>query len=170
MSVLPVILAQTGDRVRTATRHDRECLTCQPLLLLRCSRCDGSADGISWTTRISLAQHLLSAADCYGLDRLRLMCEELLCDNINIETAPDTLVLADLHQAIHLKKICLDFIAQNLSEAVKTDSFTNMTQCYQGLSAEVLQAAAGLIASEKAHEGCDGADIDGRRVRRRLNR
>ncbi|KAL5510574.1 hypothetical protein EMCRGX_G006139 [Ephydatia muelleri] len=46
----------------------------------------------------------------YALDRLKVMCEEALCANLNIENVSDTLVLADLHSATQLKAMCIDFI------------------------------------------------------------
>ncbi|KAL5510530.1 hypothetical protein EMCRGX_G006090 [Ephydatia muelleri] len=39
-----------------------------------------------------MADSLLSAADKYALDRLKVMCEEALCANLNIENVSDTLV------------------------------------------------------------------------------
>ena len=35
----------------------------------------------------------------YNLERLKVMCEEALCDNLSEENAADTLILADLHSA-----------------------------------------------------------------------
>ena len=62
------------------------------------------------------------------------------------------------------------FIAENLGEMVKTDSFMSLTKSYSSLSREVLQAAAGVIAIEKANRGLDGSTSDGRRVKCRINR
>ena len=38
------------------------------------------------------------------------MCEEALCSNLTVENAADTLILADLHSAEHLKEMCINFI------------------------------------------------------------
>ena len=48
-------------------------------------------------------QHLLVAADRYGLDRLRLMCEGKLCRGIDARTVATTLALAEQHRCAHLK-------------------------------------------------------------------
>ena len=64
----------------------------------------------------------------------------------------------------------MKFIAENLAEMVKTESFNNLTKSFSSLAAEVLQAAAGVIASEKANGGLDGSTPDGRRVKCRINR
>ena len=46
----------------------------------------------------------------YALDRLKALCEESLCNNLDIENVVDTLVLADLHSANQLKSQTMDFI------------------------------------------------------------
>eukprot|EP00731_Ephydatia_muelleri_P032783 Em0024g327a len=61
-----------------------------------------------------MADSLVSAADKYALDRLKVMCEEALCANLNIENVSDTLVLADLHSATQLKAMYIDFINKSL--------------------------------------------------------
>ena len=50
----------------------------------------------------------------YALDRLKVMCEEALCANLNIENVSDTLVLADLHSATQLKAMCIDFVNKSV--------------------------------------------------------
>ncbi|CAN6250221.1 unnamed protein product [Urochloa humidicola] len=77
-------------------------------------------------------QHLLVAADRYGLDRLRIMCEAKLCQDIDVQTVATTLVLAEQHHCAQLKDACLGFIAsRNLLGAVmKTDGFKHLiTSC-----------------------------------------
>ncbi|CAN6229628.1 unnamed protein product [Urochloa humidicola] len=56
-------------------------------------------------------QHLLVAADRYGFDRLRLMCEVKMCQSLDAETVATTLTLAEQHHCVQLKRACLDFIA-----------------------------------------------------------
>lgn len=58
-----------------------------------------------------MAQHLLAAADRYGLDRLRLLCEANLCKDVAINTVATTLALAEQHHCFQLKTVCLRFVA-----------------------------------------------------------
>ena len=46
----------------------------------------------------------------YNLERLKVMCEEALCNNLSEENAADTLILADLHSAEKLKDITIIYI------------------------------------------------------------
>lgn len=59
----------------------------------------------------TLAQHLLAAADRYGLERLILLCEAQLCEEISTSTVATTLALAEQHHCFHLKAASLRFIA-----------------------------------------------------------
>lgn len=63
-----------------------------------------------WVSTL-IAQHLLAAADRYALDRLKLLCESKLCEEVAINMVATTLVLAEQHHCFHLKAVCLKFIA-----------------------------------------------------------
>lgn len=69
---------------------------------------------ISVCTSTIMVQHLLAAADRFGLDRLKRLCEEKLCEAVNVETVATTLPLAEQHHCPQLKAICLKFAAANL--------------------------------------------------------
>ncbi|XP_062111818.1 BTB/POZ and MATH domain-containing protein 4-like isoform X2 [Humulus lupulus] len=62
----------------------------------------------------TLAAKLLAAADKYGLPRLRLMCESVLCKDISVRSVANILALADRYNATDLKSLCLKFAAENL--------------------------------------------------------
>ncbi|GJN01693.1 hypothetical protein PR202_ga18974 [Eleusine coracana subsp. coracana] len=47
-------------------------------------------------------QHLLAAADRYGLDRLMGVCEAKLCSWIDVQPVATTLALAEVHQCINV--------------------------------------------------------------------
>jgi speckle-type POZ protein len=57
-----------------------------------------------------MAQHLLVAADRFGLDRLKLMSEHRLSLSIGIETLASTLALAEQFNCLHLMAKCVEFI------------------------------------------------------------
>jgi speckle-type POZ protein len=73
-------------------------------------------------------QHLLVAADRYGMNRLKLICEEKLCKSIDVETVTTTYVLANLHQCERLKHACLEFISSpEVTDAVvESDGFKHL--------------------------------------------
>lgn len=51
----------------------------------------------------------------YALKRLKVMCEEALCNSLSVENVADTLILADLHSAEQLKAQAIDFINRQVS-------------------------------------------------------
>ncbi|KAL5991753.1 hypothetical protein ACLOJK_012664 [Asimina triloba] len=66
---------------------------------------------ISMCTSTNMIQHLLAAADRYDLDRLKLLCEAKLCEEVNADTVATTLALAEQHHCSQLKSVCLKFAA-----------------------------------------------------------
>lgn len=83
-----------------------------------------------WASTL-MSQHLLAAADCYGLDRLRLLCEANLCEEVAINTVATTLALAEQHHCFQLKSVCLKFVAmpENLRGALLSSNQL-MSKCY----------------------------------------
>lgn len=64
----------------------------------------------NWASTL-MSQHLLAGADRYGLDRLQLLCEASLCEDVAINTVATTLALAEQHHCFQLKAVCLKFVA-----------------------------------------------------------
>ncbi|XP_073365778.1 BTB/POZ and MATH domain-containing protein 1-like [Aegilops tauschii subsp. strangulata] len=55
-------------------------------------------------------RHLLVAADRYAMDRLKLMCEAILCKGLDAESVAATLALADQHGSSKLRDACMEYI------------------------------------------------------------
>ncbi|KAJ4772720.1 BTB/POZ/MATH-domain protein [Rhynchospora pubera] len=74
---------------------------------------------------IFMAQHLLVAADRYDLERLKLMCEDLLYKNLDVSTVASTFVLAEQHSCKQLKAQCVQFMSSRevLKMVAETDAF-----------------------------------------------
>ncbi|XP_065838694.1 speckle-type POZ protein B-like [Oscarella lobularis] len=88
------------------------------------------------------ADDLLAASDKYQLDRLRLMCEETLCSNLNSENAADVLVLADRHSGSQLKSIAIDYINSHPEEVMETDGWKSLVKNNAQLVADAFRALA----------------------------
>ncbi|WCJ41554.1 BTB-POZ and MATH domain 4 [Euphorbia peplus] len=123
----------------------------------------------------TLTAKLLAAADRYGLDRLRLMCESHLCKDISVDSVASILALADSHHATELKAVCLRFAARNLAAVIRSDGFEYLKENCPSLQSELLKTVAGC--EEDCSSGgktrsvwaqlSDGGDTNGRRVRQR---
>ncbi|KAK3005898.1 hypothetical protein RJ639_017764 [Escallonia herrerae] len=128
-----------------------------------------------WASTL-MSQHLLAAADRYGLERLRLICEAKLSENITINTVATTLALAEQHHCFLLKSACLKFVAmpENLKAVMQTDGFDYLEESCPSLLTELLEYVArstqhSVILSKHGSGGllC-GSDVNGRRVKQRL--
>lgn len=129
----------------------------------------------NWASTM-MAQHLLAAADRYGLERLRLLCEAKLCENVAINNVATTLALAEQHHCFQLKAACLKFIAgpENLRAVIETDGYKYLRESCPSVITELLHCVASI--GEHSFVACgygkgtlfDGSDTNGRRVKARL--
>ncbi|CAN6206995.1 unnamed protein product [Urochloa humidicola] len=88
-----------------------------------------------------MAQHLLEAADRYGLERLKRICVEKVCTDINVDTVATTLALAEQHGCSGLKSRCMKFILaapENLHSVAATDGFEHLEACCPSVLTELL--------------------------------
>ncbi|WCJ19671.1 BTB/POZ and MATH domain-containing protein 3 [Euphorbia peplus] len=122
----------------------------------------------SMRTSINMVQHLLAAADLYNLDRLKLLCESKLCEDLNAGTVATTLALAEQHQCSQLKSICLKFAANpaNLGEVMQSEGFRHLEESCPSLLCEMLKTFASgdenssLVSSRKrSNSSIYGLDI-----------
>ncbi|CAN6350425.1 unnamed protein product [Urochloa humidicola] len=61
-----------------------------------------------------MVRHLLEAADRYGMERLKMICENILCRSLDGNTVETTLALADQHYCKALKDVCVQFMSLGL--------------------------------------------------------
>ncbi|KAJ9556883.1 hypothetical protein OSB04_011497 [Centaurea solstitialis] len=122
-----------------------------------------------------MAQHLLAAADQYGIERLRFLCETKLCEDVAINTVATTLALAEQHHCFQLKSVCLKFVAEpeNLKAVMQSDGFDYLTQSCPCVITELLEYVARIREHSVTSYGRgggndDGSGADGRRVRQRI--
>ncbi|KAF7011221.1 hypothetical protein CFC21_025551 [Triticum aestivum] len=77
----------------------------------------------------AVMQRLLVAADRYGLDRLKLMCEEELCRRIDAETIMSMHALAHRYHCDRLKHACLQFLTWSpevLADVFESSGFNEL--------------------------------------------
>ena len=128
---------------------------------------------------VPMAQHLLAAADRFQLIRLRSICEQRLCETVEVETVATTLALAEQNNARELKRVCLEFVSKHLQVVMATEGYQYMTQTCPQLQSELLAVIAATPpphrSARQPHVGqphprtADESSTDGqlRRVRAR---
>jgi speckle-type POZ protein len=107
--------------------------------------CDDNA-----ADNIMAMQHLLVAADRYGLDRLRLLCEAKLCRDIDVQTVATTLALAEQHHCTQLRGACIGFIASRdvLGAVMETDGFKHLITSCPAIMKEILDKVAAVWSNK----------------------
>jgi speckle-type POZ protein len=74
---------------------------------------------------VAMAQGLLAAAHRYKLERLKLICEEMLCQSIDLDTVAGILAVAEQLGCGALKAACVEFLSLpgNLKAAMETQGY-----------------------------------------------
>lgn len=88
----------------------------------------------------AMARRLLAAADRYGIQRLKLMCEDWLCGHIDTGSVAAILALAEKHRCAVLKKACLEFLGSSaaLFAAIGTEEFENLALSCPNITKELI--------------------------------
>uniref|UniRef100_A0ACD5WGC7 Uncharacterized protein n=1 Tax=Avena sativa TaxID=4498 RepID=A0ACD5WGC7_AVESA len=75
-------------------------------------------------------QHLLVAADRYNMERLKSVCEDKLCNHIDVCNVGTILALAEQHHCDGLSKACLSFLGSpaNLRAFMDSDGFDHLSR------------------------------------------
>merc|ERR1719333_1454780 len=88
---------------------------------------------------LDIAMDLFVAADQFGVERLKRLCEKKILVSINIDSAATILQAANVHHAEGLRQSCLDFILRNFDAVSKTQAFEEMGRSNVELVFEILK-------------------------------
>ncbi|KAJ3683230.1 hypothetical protein LUZ60_013457 [Juncus effusus] len=79
---------------------------------------------------INMFQHLLVVADRFGVERLKLICENALSKTLDVNNLATILTLAEQHNCPHLKAACFKYVAfnNNLVAVMGTNEFEHLIQ------------------------------------------
>ncbi|GJN16382.1 hypothetical protein PR202_gb03365 [Eleusine coracana subsp. coracana] len=90
---------------------------------------------------------LVAAANRYKMERLRLLCEDKMCEFLNARTVAAMLTFAGEHQCHGLKEACLQFLEDpaNVREVVKNNGLEHLSP--SALKDLIAKLVAGLQLS-----------------------
>ena len=89
---------------------------------------------------LEIAMELFQAADQFGVDRLKRMCESKMLASINVENAATIFHAADAHAARSLREKCLNFVLTNFDAVTRTAAFEEMGRTNVDLVFEILRS------------------------------
>merc|ERR1712032_225506 len=87
---------------------------------------------------LEIAMDLFVAADQFGVERLKRLCENKILVSINIDSVATILQAANVHVADGLRQSCMDFILRNFDAVSKTPAFEEMGRSNVELIFEIL--------------------------------
>ncbi|CAL5011142.1 unnamed protein product [Urochloa decumbens] len=100
-------------------------------------------DDLNKDDSLEMTRHLLVAADRYAMDRLKLVCAQILSKSLDVENVTTTLGLADRHNCSVLKDACTEFIisSNKMDDVAKTQGFACLKRSCPSVLVEVLEKA-----------------------------
>lgn len=98
-------------------------------------------DDLEGDDKCEMIRHLLVAADKYAMDRLKIMCQNILGKSLDVENVATTLALADQHNCDKLKDICIEFIASSdkMDDVVATKGYANLKRSCPSVLIDALE-------------------------------
>ena len=82
---------------------------------------------------------LFTAADRYGLERLKRICEQSILSTISIENACDILQSSDMVNAATLRKRAIEYVVRSYDAVVKTPGFEELARQNVELTLEIIR-------------------------------
>ncbi|XP_051199147.1 BTB/POZ and MATH domain-containing protein 1-like [Lolium perenne] len=75
-----------------------------------------------------MVKHLLVAADRYAVESMKMLCEGILCKNLDVESVATTLGLADQYHCSMLKDACVEFIisSDRMKDVLVTEGYVHL--------------------------------------------
>ncbi|XP_040382667.1 BTB/POZ and MATH domain-containing protein 2-like [Oryza brachyantha] len=101
----------------------------------------GGGGGVGSNDKNEMLRHVLAAADRYGMEKLKDICEMELCRTVSAETLSATFTLADQHHCNKLKEHCFRFMSAMGDEVMATSEYNQLKRSSPALLVELLESA-----------------------------
>ncbi|XP_011302421.1 BTB and MATH domain-containing protein 43-like [Fopius arisanus] len=75
---------------------------------------------------VQMALSVLIVAEKYGLESLKHVCQNQLCKQLNIDNALLILDVADMYNAVQLRKFTINFLSENKKKIVSRSDFKDL--------------------------------------------
>jgi speckle-type POZ protein len=87
-----------------------------------------SVDDLNDVDKEEMVKHLLVAADNYAMERMKMICEGILCKSLDVENVVTKFALADQHHCSMLKDACVKFIisSDRMKDVLASQGYLNL--------------------------------------------
>ncbi|XP_044375145.1 BTB/POZ and MATH domain-containing protein 1-like [Triticum aestivum] len=88
-----------------------------------------------------MVKHLVMAADRYAMERMKVICESILCKNLNVQNVTTTLALADRYHCNQLKNACLEFITSpdRIDNVVASEGYAKLKRSRPAIIVDIFE-------------------------------
>jgi speckle-type POZ protein len=88
-----------------------------------------------------MVKHLLVAADRYAIERLKMICEGILCKSLDVESVATMLALADQHQYSRLRDACVQFLmsSNRMDDVVASQGYVYLKKVCPDVLLDILE-------------------------------
>ncbi|KAF7070352.1 hypothetical protein CFC21_075875 [Triticum aestivum] len=103
-----------------------------------------SMDDLEDDDKREMVKHLLVAADKYVMERMKRICEGMLCRVLDVETLGTMLALADQYHCSNLKDACVEFMlsSDRMDDVIASQGYLQLKRSSPDIIVEVLERAA----------------------------
>jgi speckle-type POZ protein len=94
--------------------------------------------------RKEMVKHLLVASDRYAVERLKMICEGILCKSLDVESVATMLALADQHQCSRLRDACVLFLKSSgrMDDVVASPGYVHLKESSPAVLVDILEILA----------------------------
>ncbi|SPT20428.1 unnamed protein product [Triticum aestivum] len=100
-----------------------------------------SMDDLDDDDKREMVKHLLVAADKYVMERMKRICEGMLCKCLDVETVATIFALADQHHCSNLKDACIEFMfsSNRMDDVIASQGYLHLKRSFPGLFVEMFE-------------------------------
>ncbi|KAF7056767.1 hypothetical protein CFC21_064146 [Triticum aestivum] len=100
-----------------------------------------SMDDLDDDDKREMVKHLLVAGDKYAMERMKRVCEGMLCKSLDVETVATILALADQHHCNNLKDACIEFMlsSNRMDDVIASQGYAHLKRSCPDLIVDVFE-------------------------------
>ncbi|KAM3253944.1 hypothetical protein ACQJBY_047821 [Aegilops geniculata] len=100
-----------------------------------------SMDDLEDDDKREMVKHLLVAADKYAMERMKRICEGMLCKSLDVETVATILALADQYHCSNLKDACIEFMLSlnRMDDVIASQGYAHLKRSCPVLIVDVFE-------------------------------
>ncbi|XP_037438357.1 BTB/POZ and MATH domain-containing protein 1-like [Triticum dicoccoides] len=101
-------------------------------------------DGLEDDDKREMVKHLLVAAEKYAMERMKRICESILCKSLDVETVATILALANQYHCNNLKDACIEFMlsSNRMKDVISSQGYLHLKRSSPDVIVDVLERAA----------------------------